>query len=376
MPLGENPDQTVYHYTNLPNSLIELGTDEVAFMTIKFPANTKNIAIAFATVYILWGSTYLAIKLAIDTIPPLTMIATRFLIAGGGLYAALILAGAKHPKPQHWLYATILGFLLLSCGNCGVVLAERTVSTGMVSLLVAMVPVYIALLEHFGKSLPSARKLLGLVLGTIGVIVLIGPANLLGHGTIDIIGVATVMAGSFCWSLGSIISRTAPKPQSMLLATAMQMICGGAVIALVAFFTGEAAHFNAQAVSLTSLLAFFYLIIFGSIFGFTAYLWLLENVSPSKVSTYAYVNPIVAVFLGCAFIGESITPQTMLAAAIILSAVWLITSGKSPVSLKAKVTVKLPAPECDACIQPAPIVATAEPELQLANSRTNEKPGR
>ena len=185
-----------------------------------------KIILAFAAVYLIWGSTYLAIKYAMDTIPPFMMAACRFLLAGGVLYACLIISGVKRPQLKHWYSAAIVGFLLLTLGNGGVVIAERNLSTGMVSLLVAIAPVFIVILEHLhqGRRMPNKETLSGIALGTLGIVFLVGPSNLMGASGSNWIGIAAAMVSSLAWSIGTIYSRSAAKPSSMLMATSMQMM--------------------------------------------------------------------------------------------------------------------------------------------------------
>ncbi|MBX9951941.1 MAG: EamA family transporter [Candidatus Obscuribacterales bacterium] len=289
-----------------------------------------KIVLAFVGIYLIWGSTYLAIKIAIDTMPPFLMASVRFLTAGLGFYAVLMLLGHERPKKRHWLSAFIMGTLLLAASNGSVVLATKSISTGYISLLIAMVPVYVAILEWLQNRKEKIEKLkiCGLVLGTLGIITLIGPQNLLVPNGINWFGIAVVMFGSLSWSVGTIYSRKVEKPSSLMVGIAMQMICGGAVLGLVSLIMGEHYQIANLHVSMNSVLAVAYLIVFGSIVGYSSYLWLLNHVSPSKVSTYAYVNPIVAIFLGWAFAGETISAQTVAAGAIILASVWLITAGK------------------------------------------------
>lgn len=307
------------------------------FKPNQYSTRTQMI-LAFLAIYIIWGSTYMAIKVAIDTVPPFMMTAARFLVAGLGMYAVLRMTGTSRPTLRNWVECSLIGTLLLAFGTGGVVIAEKYVPTGMVSLLVAMVPVYVAVLEHISKGMPNKKTLLGLLLGTVGIVVLIGPNSLMGHSSINWMGVGAVLLGSFSWAAGSVYSRKAQLPSSMMLSTAMQMICGGLVLALISVATGEHTAVEVSKISLNSVLAFVYLIVFGSLVGFSAYVWLLKNVSPSKVSTYAYVNPIIAVFLGWAMAGEQVTMQTFFAAAAILPAVWLITAGGAkPKLVEAKI---------------------------------------
>ena len=297
--------------------------------TAKTPSKIK-IILAFIGIYVIWGSTYLAIKFAIDTMPPFMMASFRFLVAGLGFLAVLMMLGHERPKKQHWLSAFVLGTLLLAASNGSVVMATKTISTGFISLLIAMVPVYVAILEWLEnrKQKFERKKIAGLLLGTMGIVTLIGPQNLLVPGQINWAGIALVMFGSLSWSLGTIYSRKADKPSSLMVGIAMQMICGGAVLGLVSLLMGEHTQVAHMQFSMRSILSVLYLIIFGSIVGYSSYLWLLNHVSASKVSTYAYVNPIVAIFLGWAFAGETIGMQTILSGTIILASVWLITGSK------------------------------------------------
>lgn len=295
------------------------------------PTIAKVLA-AFAAVYVLWGSTYLAIHFAIETLPPLTMASARFLVAGGLMYAFLRLRGEKAPDRRQWGAAAVVGGLLLVGGNGGVVMAERTVPSGVVALLVAMVPLWMVLLEWArpGGTKPTTRTVLGLLVGFVGMVLLVGPANLAGGGGVDLAGAGLVMMGSISWAAGSIYSRRAALPKSPFMATAMEMACGGALLLIAGAARGELAGLDVSAFSPRSLLALAYLVVFGSLIGFTAYIWLLGVSTPARVSTYAYVNPVVAVFLGWAFAGEEITTRVLLAAGVIVAAVAVITLGKRP----------------------------------------------
>jgi drug/metabolite transporter (DMT)-like permease len=290
-----------------------------------------RLGAAFGAVYLIWGSTYLAIRLAIDTLPPLTMAGTRFLVAGTLLYIWARWRGARRGAPRpaaiHWRSATIVGGLMLLGGNGGVTWAEQRVPTGLVALLIGSVPLWMALLEAVrrGGTRPGGRTILGLVLGFGGVAWLVGPSRLAGGPGIDLLGAGVVLVGSLAWAAGSLYSRQAPLPAGPLLGTGMEMLAGGALLLLAGGLSGEWQRLDLAAVSPRSLLAFGYLVVFGSIVAFTAYLWLLRNTTPARVSTYAYVNPLVAVFLGWAVLGEALTAQVALAAVVILAGVVLIT---------------------------------------------------
>lgn len=293
------------------------------------PTVAKVVA-AFAAVYVIWGSTYLAIRFAIETLPPLSMAGVRFLLAGALMYAFLRLRGEAAPERRQWRPAAIVGGLLLLGGNGGVVLAERTVPSGVVALLVAMVPIWMVLVDWLrrGGVRPTTRTTVGLVVGFGGMVLLVGPGALAGGDPVDPFGALLVVLGSMSWAVGSIYARGAALPKSPFLATAMEMLCGGALLLVVGVARGELVSTDVAAFSTTSLLSFAYLVVFGSLVGFTAYIWLLGVTTPARVSTYAYVNPLVAVFLGWALAGEPVSPRILLAAAVIIAAVAVITLGR------------------------------------------------
>lgn len=300
----------------------------MANTTSSFVPSSRNIFIAFAILYIVWGSTYLAIKIAIDTMPAFMMGATRFLIAGGGLYCFMRVKEGVRPTLKQWMSAALIGFLLLAVGNGGVILAEKTIPTGMASLLGAMTPMMIALMENFPRVEMDRKRLTGLMVGTVGILTLVGPAAFANTGS-TLQGVLLLLIACLSWSVGSIYSRSAEKPQSTLMFVSMQMLCGGFALAVVSLATGEHVAFNPSLVSSQSVMALLYLIIFGSLLGYGAYVWLLQNVNPTRVSTYAYVNPIVAVLLGWAFAGEAPGIHTGVAAVTILLSVWMINSSSA-----------------------------------------------
>lgn len=293
------------------------------------PARAK-VAAAFAAVYLLWGSTYLAIRFAIETTPPLLMAGVRFLVAGAVLYALVRARGAVKPTRSNWVAALIVGGLLLTLGNGSVVWAEQFVPSGIAALLVATVPLWMVLFDWLrpGGRRPGAMVIAGIALGLAGLVLLVQPGSL-GGQAVNPIGAATLVAASIAWASGSIYSTRAKLPSSPLLATAMEMLAGGALLLIAGALTGEAIGFDPSAVSQHSGLAIVYLVIFGSLVGFSAYVWLLRVASPSSVSTYAYVNPVVAVILGWALAGEPLTARTLLAAGVIIGAVVLITVGRT-----------------------------------------------
>jgi drug/metabolite transporter (DMT)-like permease len=288
------------------------------------PSRMKLIA-AFAAVYVIWGSTYLAIHFAIETLPPFMMAGVRFLTAGGILYLWARLRGAPRPAAVHWRSALIIGGLLLLGGNGGVVWAEQRVASGQAALLAGTVPLWMVLLQWAqpGGRRPSPATFAGLAVGVAGMVLLVGPGAA-GAG-VNIPGALALTMAAFTWAVGSLYARTAPLPSSAGLTTAIQMLAGGALLFAFGMLLGEWGGVDIAAFSTRSVLALLYLIIFGSLIGFSAYIFILGNASPTSVSTYAYVNPVVAVLLGWALAGEELTLRMMVAAAIIVASVVLLT---------------------------------------------------
>jgi drug/metabolite transporter (DMT)-like permease len=287
---------------------------------------------AFTAVYILWGSTYLAIKYAIETLPPLLMTGTRFWVAGTTLFlVGRYSDGYRTPNFKEWRASFIVGTLLFLGGTGGVVLAEHHISSSLAALLVATEPAWIVILGWFWLkgSRPNLRVVLGLMIGFIGVYLLIGVNGAPGVGSGQLLGAVLVIAAAFSWALGSIYGVVAPVPKSPILASGMQMITGGSMLLIAGTLRGEWTNFQITAVSLTSWFALLYLLVFGSLIGFTAYSWLMKNAPPARVATYAYVNPVVAVILGWALAGESLTSHMLIGATVIVGSVILITSKKS-----------------------------------------------
>jgi drug/metabolite transporter (DMT)-like permease len=287
------------------------------------------IWLPLGAVYVIWGSTYLAIREAVLTLPPLLMAAVRFLAAGGVLYAWAIRRGDREgdrPGWPQWRAASIVGILLLLVGNGGVVLAERSVPTGIAALVIATIPLWMAMIDRvfFGQRL-APQAIVGLVLGFSGLGLLVGGT---GGGRLDAGGMIILLCAAIGWSIGSMYSRNAPLPSRPLVATALEMLVGGAALVVAGAIHGEFAHIHPGRFSLASLLGLAYLIVFGSLVAFSAYVWLLRSAPISLLSTYAYVNPVVAVLLGWIFLSERITGRTLLAGAVILVAVALMISAR------------------------------------------------
>jgi drug/metabolite transporter (DMT)-like permease len=296
------------------------------------PAPRGQIVAAFAAVYVLWGSTYLAIQFAIQTLPPFLMAGVRFLVAGAIVYLwARWREGAAHGSRSEWRQAGVVGAFLLLGGNGAVVWAEQRVPSGVAALLVATVALWMVGLEWArpNGTRPTMPVIGGVLLGLAGVGVLVGPQQLAGGGAVDRLGAAVLVAASLSWAVGSLASRSDRMPRSVMLGTGMQMLVGGALLVVAGLLHGEAANIRWRDMSGASLAALAYLVVFGSLVGFTAYIWLLGKVSAASVSTYAYVNPVVAVLLGWAIAGEPITARTLVAGGVIVAAVALITLGRS-----------------------------------------------
>jgi drug/metabolite transporter (DMT)-like permease len=294
-----------------------------------------HLLLAFAIVYVVWGSTYLAMRVAVHTLPPFLMGGVRFVVAGL-LLAAWV--GARErpgwPTRRQWQWALVTGALLMVGGNGGVSWATaRGVPSGVVALLAASLAIWMVVLDALrpGGRRPPALVWLGLALGIVGVAVLVGPARLAGAGTIDLLGAALALGGSLVWAAGSLLARGGARPPSALWGSALQMLCGGALLLALAGAHGDFARLAAPAgaPSAASLAAMAYLVVFGSLVGFTAYVWLLQHAAPARVATYAYVNPLVAVGLGWALGGEPLGARTVAAAGVIVGGVALITAGRA-----------------------------------------------
>ena len=254
---------------------------------------------SFAAIYIIWGSTYLAIRFAIASMPPFLMAGARFLTAGGLLYVVMRLRGEPRPTRRQWAGAAIVGMLLLVGGNGAVVYAEKTVASSVVALILAMTPLWMTLFDWWrpGGMRPSRATFIGVGLGLAGMVLLIGPSNLTSAPQVDPLGAGLIVFASLSWAIGSIYSRYAKMPGSPLVSTGVEMLSGGAVLLMLSVIAGDWTRFHIEQVTLTSWLAWGYLIL-AALVAFSAYVWLLKHAQPARVATYAYVNPVIAVFLG------------------------------------------------------------------------------
>ncbi|AKQ47641.1 hypothetical protein TH63_10945 [Rufibacter radiotolerans] len=285
---------------------------------------------AFAAIYVIWGSTYLAIVFAIETLPPFLMAGLRFLTAGLLLYGWARWRGAPAPSLFHWRNTAIIGGALLLIGNGTVVWAEQRVASGVAALLVTTEPLWVVVLQWLGpaRQRPSKGVALGFLLGVIGMMVLVNPWKL--EGGVDLLGSMAIFLSAGAWAWGSLFASRATLPSSPILTTGMQMLCGGGLLLLAGTLAGEWQTTHWDQVSQRSWLALGYLTLFGSLVAFSAYSWLTRVAPPAQVSTYAYVNPVIAVLLGWAFAHEVITGQTIIAAVLLVLAVVLITLKAKP----------------------------------------------
>jgi drug/metabolite transporter (DMT)-like permease len=320
--------------------------DDHSFMAV--PKKTLVI-VAFATLYLIWGSTYLGIRFSIETIPPFLMAGARFVLAGLIMYAIAWSQGISKSSWANWRTSLIIGACLLLAGNGGVTISEKYIDSGLAALIVAIVPIYIVLLGWAMGMAPRPTPIVWLALlgGFVGVGILFSPAlhfSSNGHRH-PAIGISILLVSSFIWSVGSLYSRVARHAASPFLTAAQQMICGGILLLFVGTVTGELRRLHPSLISISSLLSFIYLVVIGAVVGYTAYIWLLRHCEPAKVATYAYVNPIVAIVLGTFFAGETITMRTLIAAGLIIGSVALVITAQQ---IRARVE-----PAISAALEPA-----------------------
>jgi drug/metabolite transporter (DMT)-like permease len=283
------------------------------------------VVAALATIYLVWGSTYLAIRVTDRTMPPLLMSSVRFLIAGTALYT-FASRGRARPTLRQWGSAAIVGAALLLIGNGGVAWAETRLQSGLAALIVAIIPLWVALMDRafFGRRL-SPVAIAGLVVGFAGVALLVRPG---GGG--DVVAMLALVGTTAAWAGGSLYARGAALPESPLLSASMQMLSAGVFLGVAGLASGEASGIHGDTFSTKPLIAFVYLVVVGSLIAFSAYAWLLKNVRISVVSTYAFVNPVVAVALGTVFLNETIGWTTVIAGAAIVIAVVSIVTARAP----------------------------------------------
>ena len=286
-----------------------------------------RIWIALISIYLIWGSTYLAIRFAVESIPPFLMASTRFIIPGLILYGWRRIAGDKAPTFREWKSTAIIGLLLLLGGNGAVTWAEQIIPSGIAAMVIGSVPLWIIILNLFTKEGKHQDKkvIISALFGFIGIILLVGPTQFLGiTERIRPIGIAVIIFAAIFWSVGSLYSRNAKIPESPLLSTGMEFIAGGIGLLFAGTITGEFSQLDINLITPRSFLSLIYLITFGSLIGFTAYTWLLRNAPISLVSTYAYVNPLIAIILGYIFAEETLNFRIIIAGIIIITSVIFI----------------------------------------------------
>ena len=296
------------------------------------PAASRAALIgAFAAIYVIWGSTYLGIRVAVSSLPPFLMAGTRFLLAGVILYPLLRSRGAPRPTARQWGEQAIIGTFLLLGGNGLVTWSEQRVDSGITSLILGASPVFVVLLDWVrpGGRRPDLPLVGGVVIGLCGLGLLLGPGCIPAGYAPPLLPLIGILASSLCWWVGSLWSKHGAGSMSPLLASSMQMVCGGAILLLAGLLGGEGPALHLAAVTPASWIAFSYLVVVGSLVAYPIYAWLLDNSTPALVSTYAYVNPVVAVILGWLILREPLGPRMIVSAAIIIGSVALITVRRS-----------------------------------------------
>jgi len=287
-----------------------------------------RVVLAFAAIYVIWGTTFLAIRYGVETIPPFLMGSARFFIAGGLLFVWARFKGIPIPRPTYWKPAVVASVFLMVGGQGTVTWAEQRIPSGLTAVLISVMPIWMLGLNWArpGGQRPDWKMITGLVVGFAGVVVLIGPWQT-GGRDVEVLAAVAVVFAALSWAAGSLYTRPVRMPVPHLMVTAMQMLSGAALLLVLGSALGEWGHVSSARISAVSVAAVVYLALAGSLVALSAYMWLLRVCPPSRVSTYAYVNPVVAVLLGWLVAGESFTPRMLVAAAIILGAVVLVTVG-------------------------------------------------
>jgi drug/metabolite transporter (DMT)-like permease len=295
------------------------------------PPSRTALVLAFAAIYLIWGSTYLGIRVAVESMPPFAMAAARFLIAGGLLFGFLKVRGAPWPSVRQWRINAVIGTFLLLGGNGLVTYAEQVVPSGITALLIGGAPLFFVLIEWAwpGGTRPSAVTFGALLLGFFGVFWLAAPWESAAQSGLNVTGAVTIIVSTVFWATGSIYSRRAKHGLDPLVASALQMLAGGGALTLVGYFHRDFANLDLAGITPRAWFAFAYLVVIGSLVAFSTYVWLVNHSTPARVSTYAYVNPVVAVFLGWLVLGEAINPRTIVSSIIIVTAVVIVTVQKS-----------------------------------------------
>jgi drug/metabolite transporter (DMT)-like permease len=296
-----------------------------------------KVLLAFAIIYFVWGSTYLAVRVGVREVPPFLLAGVRFVIAGVVLYTWTRTQGTPSPTRREWRGVLFMSTLIFVFDYGLLFWAETRVPSGVAAVVMAIIPGFMVLFEiiFLGTQRLTARLALALLLGVAGVAVLVARSANLGGAPVDALGAAALVFASINWSIASVLSRKLPLPSAKVMSSGAQMLAGGVMLTIVSALLGEFRGFHIQAVSREAWLALVYLIVAGSIVGFTAYIWLLHHESPTKVGTYAYVNPVVAVVIGYFLGGEALGPRTLVGTLLVLVSVVVTTTmpQKKPVAL-------------------------------------------
>jgi drug/metabolite transporter (DMT)-like permease len=302
------------------------------------------VLVCFAIVYFVWGCTFYAIRIGVETIPPHLLAGLRYLVAGLFFYPTLRIVTRERPTLAQWRTAFITGALLFAVGNGTVSWAEQTVPSGIAALLVATVSLWMLLVDWLrpGGARPAPRVIAGFILGFLGMALLVGPKHLGNSERIDPAGAFALIGASLAWAIGSIYSRHHPLPRSPLLGAGMQTLCGGVLLCLTSIAIGETRHFHPADVTMRSWMGLLYLTVFGTGLGFSAYVYILKHSTASRVATYAFVNPVVALFLGWFLAGEPLTLRTALASGVILTAVILVITAPHKSEIEAEEAIPTP----------------------------------
>lgn len=297
-----------------------------------------KIALAFLAIYLIWGSTFLATRFAVQSIPPFFVSGTRFFLAGVVLFVIGWIRFNGRITARMWLSAAGLGSLFFLICHGGVSWAARHVPSGISALLMSSIAMWTAILELALRThtRPNRRVMISLVVGFAGIALLVIKPEVLAGSNVGSMGAVVVLVGAFSWALGTVLSRRLPLPDSTVLSSGMQMMCGGGLLLVLGGITGQGAGFRLAAVSQASLMAMLFLTLIGSLVGFTCYLWLLSVCPPTHVATYAYVNPLVAVFLGWAIAGERLTIPSLLASVIVIGSVCAVVTSRGRRQPEAK----------------------------------------
>src|SRR5690348_1081093 len=293
---------------------------------------TWKVLLAYAIIYFVWGSTYLAIRVGVLEMPPLLMAAIRFLIAGLLLYGWTVLRGERTPTARQWASISLLAFLIFAVDYGLVFWAEQRVPSGVTAIIMATISAFMALCEiiFLRTQRLTLRLSVALLIGLGGVAVLVSRSLDLGGAPVDTLGAVALIVGAIAWAVAAVFARTQPLPDSKFLSSGAQMLVGGAMLAIASFALGESGDFHPAAISFAAWFSLAYLIVPGSIVAFTAYVWLLHHDSPTRVGTYAYVNPVVAVLVGYSLGGEALGLRTIVGTLFVLVSVVMITTAKKP----------------------------------------------